>query len=120
MSPTGTTKNRPIANTTETSTVPNQAPPEISCSSSGSCALAEMLSARRPMPSDSTSATTPRITGRRYTRWRLIREVSAKRLTAIGPTGSVPASPWAPSGAGSRTATAQCRTPRIITPSSTA
>ena len=36
--------------------------------SSGSCALAEMLSARRPIPSDSASATTPRITGRRQTR----------------------------------------------------
>ena len=63
--PTGTTKNSPIANSDATTTVPTQAPPEISCSSSGSCALAEMPSARIPIASDSTSATTPRITGSR-------------------------------------------------------
>ena len=65
VSPTGTTKNRPIANTSATTTVPAQAPLEISCSSSGSWAFAEMPSARRPIASDSASATTPRITGRR-------------------------------------------------------
>ena len=65
VTPTGTTKNSPIANTAATATVPIQAPPDISCSSPGSWALAEMPSARMPIASDSTSATTPRITGQR-------------------------------------------------------
>ena len=39
--------------------------PEISCCSSGSWAFAEMPSAFKPIPSDSASATTPRITGQR-------------------------------------------------------
>ena len=41
---------------------------EISCSSSGACALAEMFSAVKPILSDSPSATTPRMTGRRSQR----------------------------------------------------
>jgi hypothetical protein len=65
VTPTGTTKNRPIAKTAATATVPIQAPPDISWSSPGSCALAEIPSARIPIASDSTSATTPRITGQR-------------------------------------------------------
>jgi hypothetical protein len=65
VTPTGTTKNRPMANSDATATVPIQAPLEISWSSSGSWALADSPSARMPMASDSTSATTPRITGRR-------------------------------------------------------
>ena len=65
VSPTGTTKNRPTASASATTTVPTHMPPEISFSSSGSCALAEMPSALKPMTSDSTSATTPRTIGRR-------------------------------------------------------
>ena len=65
VSPTGTTKNRPTASARATTTVPNHMPPEISFSSSGSWALAEMPSALKPMTSDSTSATTPRTIGRR-------------------------------------------------------
>ena len=63
--PTGATKNTPIANTSETSTVPNQAPLEISSSSPGSCALAEIVSARIPIASDSARAVTPRMIGSR-------------------------------------------------------
>ena len=65
VTPTGTTKNSPIAKISENTTVPAQAPLEICCSSSGSWALAEIPSARRPIASDSASATTPRITGQR-------------------------------------------------------
>ena len=102
----------------------NQVAPEISWPSessapsfspSGSCALAEMPSARRPMPRDSTSATTPRITGSRARRRRL-RALMGKVLIEMSP--SVPGG--ASSGAGLRTATAHVLTPRIITPSSTA
>src|SRR5205823_13417101 len=78
--------------------------------------LAEMPSALSPMPKDSPSATTPRITGNRYTRRRFIIERSGNRLTSISPTAPAGAS----SGAGLRTATAHVETPRIITPSSTA
>ena len=49
VSPTGTTKNRPTASASATTTVPNHMPPEISCSSSGSWALAEMPSALKPI-----------------------------------------------------------------------
>src|SRR5438876_43294 len=42
VSPTGTTKKRPIANASATTIVPAHIPPEMSCSSSGSCALAEV------------------------------------------------------------------------------
>ena len=45
--------------------VPTHMPPEISCSSSPSWALAEMPSALKPIFSDSTSATTPRMIGQR-------------------------------------------------------
>ena len=121
--PTGTTKNRPTASRSATTTVPAHMPPEISCSSSGSCALAEMPSALKPMTIDSTSATTPRMIGRRSARWRLSTEVSGNDLTSISPwapsSGSSP-SPSICSGSGLRTATAQVETPRIMTPSSTA
>ena len=66
-----------------------------------------MPSALKPMFSDSTSATTPRITGQRSARWRLVHETSGNDWTSISPSGL-------------RTATAQVETPRIITPSSTA
>ena len=46
VTPTGTRKNRPIAKMSDSATVPHQAPPEISGSSSPSCALAEIASAR--------------------------------------------------------------------------
>src|SRR2546421_3639625 len=121
--PTGTTKNRPTANTIATTTVPTQAPLEIGSSSSGSCALAEMPSALKPIFRDSTRATTPRMIGQRRTRCRFSHDTSGKEETSI--------SPWAPcsgsslpscrsAGTGFRTATAQVEMPRIITPSSTA
>ena len=88
VSPTGTTKNRPTASASATTTVPNHMPPEISFSSSGSCALAEMPSALKPMTSDSTSATTPRTIGRRSRRCFLRTDVSGNEVTSI--------SPWAP------------------------
>ena len=68
------------------------------------------------MPSDSPSATTPRMIGRRRTRCFFITETSGKDWTSISP--GVPSG--APSGGGLRTATAHVETPRIITPSSTA
>src|SRR3954471_6939815 len=123
VTPTGTTKNRPIARTSATTTVPNHIPPEMSCSSSGSWALAEMPSALKPITIDSTSATTPRTIGRRSARWRFMTDVSGDETTSISPraasSGSSP-SPSSCSGSGLRTATAQVETPRIITPSSTA
>ncbi len=123
VSPTGTTKKRPTASASATTTVPNHMPPEISFSSSGSWALAEMPSALKPMTSDSTSATTPRTIGRRRRRCFLRTEVSGNEVTSISPwaprSGSTPSSETS-SGSGLRTATAHVDTPRIITPSSTA
>src|SRR4051812_37772402 len=112
VAPTGTTKKRPIARTRDSTMVAPQVNPPIGCGSSvpssGSIwALAEIASARKPILSDSASATTPRITGHRSTRWRLAHETSGSELIAISPSGL-------------RTATAQVETPRIITPSSTA
>ena len=105
-----------MAKTSATTIVPAHMPPEISCSSSATWALAEIPSALKPMPSDSTSATTPRTIGRRSRRcfWRT--EVSGNDWTSISPESSA----GAPSGPGLRTATAHVETPRIITPSSTA
>ena len=48
VSPTGSRKNRPIASASARTTVPAHVPPEIGSSSSGSCALAEILSALKP------------------------------------------------------------------------
>src|SRR4051812_6135724 len=107
VSPTGTRKNSPMARASAKTTVPIQTPPEISRSSSGSWALALMLSARKPMASDSPRATTPRTIGSRSRRWR--------RRTEVSGNDSVPMSP-----SGLRTATAHTETPRIITPSRTA
>src|SRR5438128_1935639 len=59
------------------------------------------------MPSDSPRAITPRITGRRNTRWRAIGESIERQTCAIAPSGL-------------RTATAPLDGPRIITPSRTA
>src|SRR5215208_1557530 len=121
--PTGTTKNRPMASASAATIVPAHMPFEISSSSSPSWALAEMPSALKPMASDSTSATTPRMTGQRSTRWRLVHETSGNELTSISPrAASSRPNPSGRicSGRGLRTATAQVETPRIITPSSTA
>ena len=114
--PTGTTKNSPIANTTETTTVPTQAPPEISCSASGSCALAEMPSASQPDPQRldqrDHAADHRQAVDRRRRDHGLQRETADRDLAQRRSL---------PSGSGGlRTATAQLATPRIITPSSTA
>src|SRR5438874_9433389 len=66
-----------------------------------------MARARKPIASDSPSATTPRTIGMRSQRWR-------NRTDAIGRFTSA----MAPSGL--RTATDQAEGPRIITPSRTA
>src|SRR5215208_1127674 len=112
VAPTGTTKNRPTASASDSTIVAPQTNPPIGCGSSspssGSiCALAEIASARKPILSDSPSATTPRMTGHRSTRWRFAHETSGSELIATSPSGL-------------RTATAHVETPRIITPSSTA
>src|SRR5580765_795943 len=59
------------------------------------------------MASDSPSATTPRTTGSRQTRWRAIGDAIGWLTCAISPSGF-------------RTATDQFDGPRIITPSRTA
>ena len=111
MRPTGTTKKSPIASSSEKTIVRPQTQPPISSfspsSSSSSWALAEIASALKPIFIDSARATTPRITGRRQTRWRWAQGTSFSDSTSIWPSGV-------------RTATAQTETPRIITPSSTA
>src|SRR6266480_1354979 len=66
-----------------------------------------MASARKPIASDSPSATTPRTTGRRSAQWRVIGETIGFETCAMSPSGL-------------RTATDQFEGPRIITPSSTA
>ena len=57
-------------------------------SSGGSWALAEISSALKPIASDPPSATTPRMIGRRSTRWRLSAESSGKVLTSISPSAA--------------------------------
>ena len=124
VSATGTTKNRPIASARPPTIAPAHMTEEISSSSSGSWALAEMLSALKPMLSDSASATTPRITGQRSARWRFAHETSGNDCVSISPWAASPTSSSRPSaicsGSGLRTATAHVETPRIITPSRTA
>src|SRR5436305_5089713 len=66
-----------------------------------------MASARNPIASDSPSAITPRITGRRRIQCRAIGELIDFDTCAISPSGL-------------RTATDQLDGPRIITPSRTA
>ena len=111
VAPTGTTKKRPTARTSERAIVSPQTQPPIgsgsSPSSGSSWAFAEIASALKPIRSDSASATTPRITGQRSTRCRFAQETSGSEITSICSSGL-------------RTATAQVETPRIITPSSTA
>ena len=105
------TKKRPTASASERAIVRPQTQPPISSSSpsssSSSWALAEIASALKPIFIDSPSATTPRMTGSRQTRWRCAQGTSGSELISIWPSGL-------------RTATAQVETPRIITPSSTA
>ena len=63
-------------------------PPSPSLPSTGaSCALAEMFSARRPIAIEPPSATTPRSSGRRSTRWRRSAEVNGNACTSIPPSG---------------------------------
>ena len=111
VAPTGMTKKSPTASASEKAIVRPHIRPPISSfspsSSSSSWALAEIARARKPIFSDSASATTPRITGQRRTRWRFAQETIGSEVTSISPSGL-------------RTATAQVETPRIITPSSTA
>ena len=78
-----------------------------SSSSSRAATFAEIASARKPIASDSPSAMTPRITGRRQIRCRCIGEVTSLTTSSMPPSGV-------------RIATAQHDGPRIITPSSTA
>src|SRR3954452_24317969 len=109
VAPTGTTKNRPMARAIENAIVSPHVKPPIgsASSSSASWALAEKARARKPILSDSTRATMPRITGMRPTRWRLAHETSGSEVPSPSPSGF-------------RTATAHVETPRIMTPSSTA
>src|SRR4051812_41906933 len=93
--------------------VPAHMAPEISSSSSGRPALAEMPRARKPIDMESARATTPRTMGSRNSRCRLVHETSGNDWISISPRVSG-------SGAGLRTATAQVETPRIMTPSMTA
>ena len=127
VSPAGRRKNSPTANSSAKMIVPIHAPPPMSCwlpsSSAGICALAEMPSARKPIFSDSASATTPRTIGTRRSRWRFVHDTSGSEMTSISPFApSFESAPPAAScsAEGLRTATAHVEMPRIITPSSTA
>src|SRR5204862_488569 len=66
-----------------------------------------MARARKPIASDSPSATTPRTTGRRSAQCRVIGETIGCETCAMSPSGL-------------RTSTDQCEGQRIITPSKTA
>ena len=89
VSPAGSRKKRPMANRRAKTIVPAHAPPPISAfspdSSAGIWAFAEIPSARKPILSDSTRAATPRITGTRRIRWRLVQETSGSEITSISP-----------------------------------
>ena len=92
VAPTGMTKKRPTAKTSDSAIViPHIQPPIGSGSSSPSSgsiwALAEIPNARKPIRSDSASATTPRITGQRSTRCRLAQETSGSEITSICSSG---------------------------------
>ncbi len=78
-----------------------------SSSSSRAATFAEIARARKPIASDSPSAMTPRMTGRRQMRCRFIGEVTSLTTSSMPPSGV-------------RIATAQHDGPRIITPSRTA
>ena len=115
VSPTGIRKNSTIASASATTTVPTQTAardllrprpprPVRPASSGGSCALAETSSARKPIASEPPSATTPRMIGRRSTRWRLIAESSGKVLTSISPSAA---------SSGERSPSASCSARRL-------
>ncbi len=80
VSPTGTTKKRPIARISEKAIVRPQTQPPISSgspsSSSSICALAEIARARKPIFIDSARATTPRMIGTRQRRLRFAQGTS--------------------------------------------
>ena len=57
-------------------------PISSSSSSSASCAFAEIASARKPILSDSPSATTPRMTGQRRIRLRFAQETIGSEVTS--------------------------------------
>src|SRR3954447_286171 len=125
--PAGSRKNRPTAKTSANTIVPAQAPLPRSfswpSSRGGTWAFAEIPSARKPILSDSASATTPRTSGSRSSRWRLVHDTSGSETTSISPAAASlePGPPAASCSAlGLRTATAHVEMPRIITPSSTA
>ena len=108
VAPTGMTKKRPTASSSEKKIVSPQVKPPISSLSS----LGELrVGGDRQRPEADlerlASATTPRITGRRRIRLRLAQETMGSEVIWISPSGV-------------RQATAQVETPRIITPSSTA
>ena len=65
------------------------ASPPAAVSSGGSWAFAETSSARKPIASEPPSATTPRMIGRRSTRWRFIAESSGiASSTSISPSAA--------------------------------
>ena len=82
-------KKSPTASTSEKRIVSPHMKPDIGSSSSGSWALAEMPSARKPIISDSPSATTPRMIGSRKARWRPRTELTAVLSTIISPLDRV-------------------------------
>ena len=100
---------KPMAITNEKMIWPRLICVWISPFSSRSCdaTLAEIASARNPIASDSPSAMTPRITGRRQSLRRCIGEEMSCTTSVISPSGV-------------RIATAQDDGLRIITPSRTA
>jgi hypothetical protein len=79
-----------------------------------------MFNARSPIAIDPPSATIPRSNGSRSTRWRRSAEENGKVCTAISPAGICRSPAASCSTVGARMATDHVRTPRIITPSSTA
>src|SRR5215207_1755339 len=91
VAPTGITKNRPIARTSEKAIVRPHIQPPISSlfpsSSSSSWALAEIASARKPIFSDSARATTPRMTGNRRTRCLFAHETIGSEVISISAIG---------------------------------
>ena len=100
---------KPIAITNEKMIWPRLIWVWISPFSSRSCeaTFAEMASARNPIASDSPSATTPRITGRRQIFRRCIGDEMSRTTSVMSPSGV-------------RIATAHEDGLRIITPSRTA
>ena len=110
VSSSGATKNRPMANAMAmTSVMPISFLPSGATSSSGMPmdSLADCVRALTPMTSDSTRATTPRMTGVLRIGKRTIQLTSGYSCTPMVSSGR-------------RTASDQWFTPRIMTPSITA